>query len=345
MRYLPLALALCLLSGCGSGTAPVPVSTPIPTQVLDFPESVLDLAEHDVLLAWAQGDLNGDGLEDLAVVVEHRPGGEMPEGDYYWDAPRTLRILLQAEDGEYEAGQENQTLVRRDTEGGMCPEPLEGIAIREGQLRLYEYGGSSARWSIGYTFTWQGDGLAVSKAGEMVMSTHTGNGTIDTYDFVDGTFHRRTYSERNEAEHRLLWEGPLAQAGWPLEEVPDDDGYRAAAALPPLPVFEFYDFGRDRDPVRSAQEVLDQIKEKYYPDMVPVAYLWTEETRANYSYALGVEAPDCWYTDGTSTLSYFWLEENMQHAVMWEGPEDSDFYWVWDDTGAEWDFENDRPPA
>lgn len=343
MRYIPVVLALCLLLGCGAGSTsavPVPRPTlcppPIATQNLKFPESVLDLAEYDVLLAWAQGDLDGDGLEDLAAVVEHRPGKTLLKNTHAWDASRTLMVLIQGEDGVYKRHQENRTLVRRDTEGGVYGDPFDGITVQSGALHLHEYGGSSARWSIGYTFTWQGDGLAVSRVEEMDMSTHTGNGTIDTYDFGAGTFQRWTHSEWDEGEHRLLWEGALDQEGWPLEDVPDDDGFREAAHLPPLPSFPFYHFHQDRNPVRSAQEVLNSIQEKYHPEMTPEEFPWTEQTRANYSAALGMAVPDCWYTDGTSTLSYLWLEENMQHAILFQGPEDSDGYWIWDDTGEEW---------
>lgn len=361
-------LSLALLAGCAPARPPVletapgtrsrpevwglskawgPRTTPKGTM------QALGLGPGEFLRDWAVGDLNGDGEEDFAAVVEHRA----PEGYWFSPEPRPLQILLGDGSGGYRRGPRGDYVLRKANEGGMWGDPYEGIAIVPEGLVTTMYGGSSGRWRETCTFAWTGDDLAFRRLFVESYSTHTGEGFTYDYDLQNGTCQRWSYGEAEGFVPALLYEGPCLTPDWTLSTAPEDWLWDTDFSQePPWP-----DWNQDLVPRAErdyegklrfgAEEILDQMQKRYHPNMWRVDYPYTEETYQNWCQGLGYAAPRYYYTDGKGELSYFLVEydgyyERYKHTVMYqEDGEHYDFYWIWDDTGAERDFQNDRPAA
>ena len=379
-RYLPLILTLFLLPGCGGrrmekslpvvketpgvkmaletvvipSLSPeilpeptqghVPVTTPEP----ELPEealALLELEEGEFVMDRAVGDLNGDGVEDWAAVIEGPPEEGQKEEEFRAES-RTLVILLGKEEGGFALGQSNDRMIRRSNEGGVYGDPYAGIVIEEGELCYSTYGGSSLRWSEGNVFHWVGDGLELKALYEVRFWVFGYLTNSVVYDFTAGEYREYMAESSEEGEGRLVWEQELPVEPPRLEEVGDPWEGRSRVELPPLP--QPADEGAQAlaegaVPRHSAEELLDKAREKYHPDMERVDIPWTEETRANYSAILGYEVPGYYYANGRGALSYAGLEvwgegrEPYQHRIWYRGQdwEESEIYWYLDETGEE----------
>ena len=370
-------LCLCLLAGCGGegekpeGTPePTPVITPVFTSTpepVETPEpaptpspkpelpqealALLELGEGDTVMDWATGDLNGDGIEDWAVVVEGS-GEEKPEG-HLAAGPRKLVILLGDGAGGFQSGQTNDHFIRRADQGGVFGDPYEGIGIEDGEFQYRAYGGSSWRWWEIYHFSWQGDGLLL-KTAEYINYTCVSEelgGYQDRYDFSTGEYTRHVWcGAGGEMDGKLLWGEPISVTAPRLEDLPNvEETAEPWVELPPLPGLpDIYAAVPLYTPAQQSPEaMLDKAKETYHPEMYRVDIPWTEETRANYSAAVGYPVPSYYYTDGKAILYYYKLEVQgedwrpYQHSIWYEGKDysedwrDYEVYRYWDETGEE----------
>ncbi len=100
------------------------------------------------ILAQARGDLNKDGLEDLAVAVQYNEGVE---------ESRCLVLALGQGKGQYTQVLKSWKALMLSGEGGMF-EPLESLQIRRNSLFLNFFGGSRTRWYDYYQFQYRSDG-------------------------------------------------------------------------------------------------------------------------------------------------------------------------------------------
>ncbi|HYF81528.1 MAG TPA: hypothetical protein VEB00_00665 [Clostridia bacterium] len=98
-----------------------------------------------------EGDLNKDGISDVAVVVEGISTSEEA-------APRMLIIALGNEDKSYSLSIKAEKTILRADEGGVMGDPFMGLEIDRGSLLINHYGGSAWRWSNTYRFRFQDDG-------------------------------------------------------------------------------------------------------------------------------------------------------------------------------------------
>ena len=218
-KIVALCLCLCLLAGCvgksierrhvesrrpETTAAPEPAFSPEPTEVPTptpepteaptpeptLPEAILallELTDTDYVMDQASGDLNGDGFADWAVVIERPSEAEEPN-ECFTDAPRTLVIIMGDGDGGYTLGQSNDHFIRRDTQGGMNPDPYGGISIAEGELHYEDFGGSAWKWENSYTFSWHYDMLILTQL--EVMTMYRERGIMECYDFEEGKIGR-----------------------------------------------------------------------------------------------------------------------------------------------------------
>ncbi len=100
----------------------------------------------------AKGDLNGDGIEDIAVVLE--ASGSEPEQT----PKRALLLALGAGAERYLNVVINEAIVYRADEGGVFGDPLASLRIEDAIVHLEHYGGSNWRWSNSYRIDWREDG-------------------------------------------------------------------------------------------------------------------------------------------------------------------------------------------
>ena len=107
------------------------------------------------LISQASGDLNQDGLSDLAGVIE------LPDPDSSIFYPiRILFIALQAKDKLYHLSIETEkAFLDPVSGGGIYGDPFSGIEINRGSLLIQFDGGSpDLRWSQKYRFRYQDHG-------------------------------------------------------------------------------------------------------------------------------------------------------------------------------------------
>lgn len=105
----------------------------------------------------ARGDLNQDGIEDAALVVERDEGIEhivlqrLSDGSLdKWDtneAPRVLLVLFGNSQGGFSTALAHSDIIFRADMGGVRGDPFQGVTINRGAIVISEYGGSNVVWS------------------------------------------------------------------------------------------------------------------------------------------------------------------------------------------------------
>jgi hypothetical protein len=126
------------------------------------------------MIASSTADSNQDGFSDTALVIEKtegRPRNKTSRGD---GNPRKLLILLGSKDG-YLFSASSETLILRDTEGGLFGDPFDGdygLKLSAGKLEIYFYAGSSSRWSRTYTFMYDDSTWRFSNFNEAITDTY-----------------------------------------------------------------------------------------------------------------------------------------------------------------------------
>lgn len=125
----------------------------------------------------AVGDLNKDGINDIAVVIEEDKKAEN-------EAPRrALLIAFGNKDNTYTLSTIAENAILKADEGGIWGDPLEGISIDRGSVLIKFYGGSNWRWYRTYRFRFQNNDWYL--IGATLGSYFTGTTTIDNADEED----------------------------------------------------------------------------------------------------------------------------------------------------------------
>lgn len=127
--------------------------------------------------AKVEGDLNKDGINDVAIVIE---GTTKVEGEA---APRSLMILLGNKEKSYLTSVIAEKAILLSNEGGVWGDPFESITIDKGSILLSFYGGSNYRWFNSYRFRFQNNGWFL--IGATLGSYYTGTTTKDNADIED----------------------------------------------------------------------------------------------------------------------------------------------------------------
>lgn len=116
-----------------------------------------------------EGDLNADGIADLALVIE--------ENNTDQSAPqRLLLIAIGKEDNSYSLAVTADKAILRADEGGIMGDPFVGLSIDRGSLLISHQGGSAWRWSNTYRFRYQNDGWYLIGATEDWFHTQSSAG-------------------------------------------------------------------------------------------------------------------------------------------------------------------------
>lgn len=138
------------------------------------------------VLGQASGDLNKDGVEDVAAVIEtvddvdHVPGCDKWRTESSRPA-RTLILLFGEAGGGFVLSAKDNHIVLRSDEGGVFGDPFYGIDIQRGAVVLNHYGGSAWRWAQVYRFRYQDGGWYL--IGFTDTSHHTLSQFERVYDF------------------------------------------------------------------------------------------------------------------------------------------------------------------
>ena len=259
-----------------------------------------ELPEGVHLFDICEGDLDGDGKQDFAVVLEYEPGYE------YFDTSKGIRpiyVYTYAEGVGYQCRYEHHDMILAAGTGGMIDDPYAGISIKERTLRVSDYGGSAFRWADDYIFEIIGEELVLKEYIKTETSTHTGNGIQCIWKYEEGIF--ETYALVKTGETILVNRGTF-EAGTILFQEANLYELGGIAEIAELPDLEFdisYDYEGLLDDVEkntaryTAEEALDIVKEEHYPDMHRVDIVCEEEIFNNYETLLGYEPPRYYYED------------------------------------------------
>lgn len=131
--------------------------------------------------AIAEGDLNKDGIPDIAAVIEKTE----TTGD---DSPRSLLIAFGTGNGNYTLSILADHVVLRANEGGPHGDPFDGILIDRGSVVLSDFGGSRWKWSDKYRFRFQNNDwylIGLTKTSYDGATTATDE---DDYNLLTGDF-------------------------------------------------------------------------------------------------------------------------------------------------------------
>lgn len=144
------------------------------------------------IISTAEGDLNGDGTADLALVLEYfkaideiRVYGDNTTGIIKeTQKPRILAIYFK-KDQVYTLSTQNNDFILRSEEGGKLGDPLQQIAIKDQQLYLRFQGGNEWRWELGYTFKFENKDWFLTNAINLYYNNSHGDMTERIYNFKD----------------------------------------------------------------------------------------------------------------------------------------------------------------
>jgi hypothetical protein len=151
-----------------------------------------------------EGDLNKDGISDVAVALEGTSTSEEA-------ALRMLIILLTNKDKSYSISIKAEKAILRTDEGGVMGDPFMGLEIDRGSLLINHCGGSAWRWSNAYRFRFQDDGWyligatkdwfhAVSSAGRLYEDINLLTGEYIRIETDDNGVEKKAMSNKGKKE-------------------------------------------------------------------------------------------------------------------------------------------------
>ena len=338
-----LTLLFITLCGCGEGeVAPMPESSASTQEphvvhispseaeepvVTDTPEPVSTIVDWDEVLSltaeylpdvealknalpepitvldYDQGDLGFDGKENSVIVYEY------PETVGYQLSYRTLAIFTE-EDG-YECTAFHETLILDIESGGTFGDPYQYTRIEDnGELHINFYGGSAWRWGYDLWFELIDGELLLHRFVDEYSYSLTGDYVALNHNFLEQSTTCDAYWYTECENYGVLYEYPWQEETTmpKFAEIADPMGVEVPGMDVPLPIFDtFYanEDNRGRFTDFSAEEVLDKVKEEYYPEMDKVMYdtdvIYLEEM----SEFLGYEMPGYYYENADGVQLYY----------------------------------------
>jgi hypothetical protein len=143
----------------------------------------------------AKGDLNKDGFEDIAAIIEQPDKGKK---DADASNARIIFVILKTKEGFSLSVQAAKAVLLAD-EGGVFGDPLSGLTIERGSILLSFYGGASEKWGITARFRYQDSGWYMIG---YTFETHTvdGSGSNDDYNLLTGDKINTTYDENGKSK-------------------------------------------------------------------------------------------------------------------------------------------------
>lgn len=134
------------------------------------------LKDFDEELVKAEGDLNKDGINDIAIIIEETKVSEEAP-------PRALLIAFRNNDGTLSLSIIAEKVILKKDEGGVWGDPFESLSIDRGSVLVSDYGGSNWRWYNRYRFRFEDNDWYF--IGATMGSYFTGNATMDNADEED----------------------------------------------------------------------------------------------------------------------------------------------------------------
>lgn len=106
------------------------------------------------VLASQRGDLNGDGVQDVVLVLDHPKSSDDQLGE---GAHRSLLLLIRDDAGQLSKAKQNDAIVPCAKCGGIAGDPFGYVRVEKGAFMVLVEGGSRERWSDEYVFGYSGE--------------------------------------------------------------------------------------------------------------------------------------------------------------------------------------------
>lgn len=174
MYYLSLFLLVFLLASCGDtttknadsttaeqpSTAPASDATTTPEAApTEAPKQVADFVPEGYnILKQVEGDLNLDGVADVALVLKTEQEGTEASLQSCGDILRPLLLLTRDGEGQLTLAMRNDRAVLGEGCGGTFGDPFGGLDVEGGNLTFTFIGGSREQWTTTRTFSYSASG-------------------------------------------------------------------------------------------------------------------------------------------------------------------------------------------
>lgn len=243
-------------------------------------------AEEFVCIDFIEGDLNGDGLQDMAFVADSEAFDVYEGEDFPERMPeeRRLFILLQQEDGSW-VEQTDVPPLAPEMSGGMRGDPYRGIFMQAGYLLIKEGWGSSSGSNQTEIYEYRNGSLAPVRQIK-----------VDDYNFAQG------YDVEVQNKRTGTWQKyAIAMDGYRMVRVDlADSEHPRHKAFPGVSIYKrpHYIQKTKTDSRMTSEEALDLVCEAVAEDEdlpvrenLPYAG-WQKE---GYELFAGVTIPDYYY--------------------------------------------------
>lgn len=271
-------------------------------------------AEEFECVDFIQGDLNNDGRQDIAFVVDS-DAFDVFEEDFPERMPddRRMFILLQQKDGSW-AEQADTPWISSAMSGGMRGDPYYGAFMQAGYLLIKEGWGSSSGTVRTEIYEYQNGRLSPVK-----------RISVDDYSYADG------YDVLVQNERDDTWQSyAIAMDGYRMVRVDiADSEHLTHKAFPDISIFRMshYIYDQKIETQITSSEALDCVLEVAAEDAasaVQEELPYAKWQKEGYELLLGVTLPDYYYVmpetkreaDGESAE---WAGDYLYYdGVIWE---------------------------
>lgn len=302
----------------------------------------------------ARGDINQDGIEDVAVTgISGQEKDE--EGTMVNWGERKVYVFLGDRAGNWQLTDTVETLGPDD--GGFFGDPYQGIALMEKYLLVQNYGGSSFRWNA--TDIYQYENGELNQDYSLSLCNWTGN--ENGYDwYIDDQKRQiqQCYVIAGQLEKPvrklLIWdENQSSSENAMKKEISDTVSVIEQEMGAELPEITDYFYKPDIDgngyymynihdtlyeTKEEPEKVLEKVKTEYMDEAyaVPMTQYTTKEIKENYDILSGVILPDVFYlgfTEETPQILYYrecieTAEDGYIHVVTIREPTDDNEWWL-----------------
>jgi len=225
-----------------------------------------------------KGDLNEDGREDTAFVLE----GKFEHDGYMTEGARRLFVLLKQADGSYAEAGDIPSLQDKYS-GGMRGDPYQGIYMGPGYLAVKSGWGSSTGETDTEIYSCRGDKL------QMDIRISVGDCS-----FAEG-YDVKLRHGKNDAYVRYA----VALDGYRMVRVDLGDlEHPVHKAFPTIDLFymSYVVHTEERSTSMTSGEALDSCRESLFPESEKEELPYAPWQKENYELLLGMALPDYFYT-------------------------------------------------
>ncbi|MCS7464774.1 hypothetical protein N0M98_32325 [Paenibacillus doosanensis] len=143
----------------------------------------------------ATGDLNNDGIQDVAMVIEKTVKSEKAP-------PRSLLIAFGNKDSTFSLSIIAENVVLPADAGGVFGDPFDSLTIDRGSVVVSDFGGSSSKWYNRYRFRFQDNDwylIGATMGSSFPVKNEMGNDE-DDYNLLTGDFISKRTIENGEVK-------------------------------------------------------------------------------------------------------------------------------------------------